>query len=150
MIYLENIVFGNSKNRNMFCILNWKLKPHLCKHLSRCSFLCIMNISLQNSRLEYSTYFCCCCTQNFSPWLYSWASFVQVFIPFMKVHPLEVLRKLFFVCHISYVIMDALQYSSWFPLQLDLISKVECVLYSLYIMNIRTAVWSNITFNLFL
>ena len=64
----------------------------------------------------------------------------------MKVRPLADFLKLLFVCHISYVIVDALQYSSWFPLQIDLISKVGCVLYLLYIMNVRTVILSNITF----
>lgn len=67
MIYLERIALGNSKKRNLHCILNWKLKPQLCKNLGRCSFLHIMNISLQNSRVQCFTYFCCCCcTQNFA------------------------------------------------------------------------------------
>lgn len=67
MIYLESVVFGTSENRNLLCILNWKLKPQWCKNLGRSLLLCIMNISLQNSKLQCSTYFfCCCCTQNFS------------------------------------------------------------------------------------
>lgn len=57
MIYLETVVFDTSKIRNLLCILNWKLKPQLRKNLGRCLFLCIMNISLQNSKLQCSTYF---------------------------------------------------------------------------------------------
>lgn len=150
MIYLENIVFGNSNNRNMLWILNWKLKPQLCKHLGRCSYLCIMNISLQISRHEYSTYLLLLLLLYTKFFTFYSEHLLYVFIPLMKVRPLANFLKLFFVCHISYVIVDALQHSSWFASQLDLISKVECVLYLLYIMNIRTVILSNIIFNLFL
>lgn len=66
MVYLESIVFDTSKTRNLICILNGKLKPQLCKNLSRCPFLCIMNIFVEFKTSMLCLLCCCCCTQNFS------------------------------------------------------------------------------------
>lgn len=151
MIYLESVVFGTSENRNLLCILNWKLKPQWCKNLGRSLLLCIMNISLQNSKLQCSTYFFLLLlyTKLFTL-LYSWASFVQIFISNKKVHRLSDFLKLFFVCHVPPVTVDTLQYYSCFTLQLDLIYELECVLHLLYIMNKRSAFLGSIAFNWFL
>lgn len=141
MIYLESIVFGASKNRNQLCILNWKLSPQLCKNLGKCPFLCIMNISLQNSKLQGSAYFfcCCCCTQNFSLFCTVELLSYKSSFPMRKYIPYQIpLNSSLYV--IFPLLQGALlQYCSCFTLQLDLIYEVECVAHLLYIMNKRTA-----------